>query len=335
VNLSAARARLAGAAAGFVSGLPWRRIGLAAAVALPAAAWSYASHVSPTARPSDLAQVYVAARGWLSGADPYSLIGAGRTYDAGFPLIYPLTAVAAAAPFALAPSAWPDALFVACSVVLFIWAVTGDVRYRLAWVAVFSIAFVTAVQMSQWSVLMTGAALLPTWGFLLACKPTIGAALWIAYPSRRAFIGAVIFVLLTLVIHPVWPAEWLAALPAATHMRPPVMYWGGPLLLLAWVKWRRPEARLLGALALVPQTLVAYEAVPLFLVPRTPVSAGLLCVLTWVAFFQSWGSGPPLEKAAYETWMASAGQWMVGLVYLPCLVMVLTRPNSPDDRSPA
>ena len=40
----------------------------------------------------------------------------------------------------------------------------------------------------------------------------------------------------------------------------------------------------------------------------------------------TWGKGP----GEYEVWMARAGQWMVFLAYLPCLVMVLMRPNSAD-----
>jgi hypothetical protein len=330
VTIGVTTARVARGIPAALKGLPWRRIGVTIAIAFLAGAWSYKTHGSPSARPSDLAQLHVAGRYWLSGADPYSVIGPGRAFDAGFPLIYPLTAVAVAAPFALTPRFLPDALFVACSTALFVWAISADARYRMVWVALLSIAFVTAVQMSQWSVLLTGAALLPTWGFLLACKPTVGAALWIAYPSKRAAVGAAVFVLVTLALSPTWPREWLVALPTATHMYPPVMYWGGPLLLLAWVKWRRAEARLLGALALVPQTLVAYEALPLFLIPRSPASAAGLCLLTWVAFFQSWGEGPPLEREAYETWMAASAQWMVGIVYLPCLAMILLRPNTAD-----
>ncbi len=330
MTLAETAGRLAGVLPASLAALPWRRIALTAGIAALAGVRSYMSHGTPSVRPSDFMQLQVAARVWLSGADPYTAIGPGLAFDPGFPLIYPFTAVMVAAPFALLPSLLPDVMFVVCGTALLLWAVTADARHRMAWFVVVSAALVTAVQMSQWSPLITGAALVPTFGFLLACKPTVGAALWIAYPSRRALVGAAMLVLVSLALNPAWPKGWLDALPTATHMRAPVMYWGGPLLLLAWLKWKRPEARLLGALALVPQTPVAYEAVPLFLIPRTAASAGLLCVLTWVAFFQYWGAGPPLEPEAYQTWMATAGNWMVGLVYLPCLGMILRRPNTAD-----
>jgi hypothetical protein len=102
------------------------------------------------------------------------------------------------------------------------------------------------------------------------------------------------------------------------------MRWGGPLILLALLKWRRADARLLVALACVPQTPVLYEVVPLFLLVRTFKEAALLVVLTGVV-------GALVNRIAqgadYNTWMAINGQWMVWLVYLPCTAIVLRRPN--------
>jgi hypothetical protein len=66
------------------------------------------------------------------------------------------------------------------------------------------------------------------------------------------------------------------------------------------VKWRRPEARLLAALACIPQTPVLYEVVPLFLLVRTFREAAVLVVLTGVA-------GRIVNAIAvgvdYHTWM--------------------------------
>lgn len=287
-------------------------------------------HPSPELVESDLLQVLTAARMWLGGRDPYALIGPGLEYDPGVRLYYPFTAVLAALPLAFLPSYWPEVLFVAFGTALFLWAISSDPRLRFAWVAIFSAPFIIAIQMPQWSPLLTGAALLPSAGFLLACKPTIGAALWLAYPSRRALIGGIVFLILSLALFPTWPISWLGAVGTATHLRAPITYVGGPLLLLAWLKWRRPEARLLGALALIPQTLTAYEVVPLFLIPRTPLSASVLWLSTWTGFMlyaqTTWGNAP----GDYEVWMARAGQWMVFLAYLPCLIMVLMRPNTAE-----
>lgn len=45
---------------------------------------------------------------------------------------------------------------------------------------------------------------------------------------------------------PHWPVDWLDALRGAPHYAPPVQRPGGFLLLLAFLRWRQPEARMLG-----------------------------------------------------------------------------------------
>jgi hypothetical protein len=107
-------------------------------------------------------------------------------------------------------------------------------------------------------------------------------------------------------------------------MSAPVTRWGGPLILLALLKWRRADGRLLVALSCIPQTPVLYDVVPLFLLVRTFRDAALLIVLTGaVASIVD----ATARNASYNTWMAINGQWMVWLVYLPCTAMVLLRPN--------
>ena len=95
-----------------------------------------------------------------------------------------------------------------------------------------------------------------------------------------ALLAAVGFTVVTLVLWPWWPREWLAQLSTVTHMSAPVTRWGGPLLLLAALRWRRPEARLLLGLSCIPQTPVVYEAVPLFLLVTTLREGVALLVVT-------------------------------------------------------
>ena len=184
--------------------------------------------------------------------------------------------------------------------------------------------------MSQWSPLLTGAALLPGLGFLLACKPTVGAALWVAYPTRRSLIGAILFAALSLALFPGWPLRWIADLSAATHIRAPMTFHGGPLLLFAMLRWRRPEARLLAGLSVIPQTPELYEALPLFLIPQTTGQGALLAALCYGVVF---ARGAGVAPADYLSDTALTGQWMVWLLYVPCLIMVLARPNRRTDDS--
>jgi len=74
----------------------------------------------------------------------------------------------------------------------------------------------------------------------------------------------------------------------------------------------------------VPHTTAPYETIPLFLIPETWLQAWALWTLALLAFVAQWATGPYSSQEAY--W-ASGAQWIVALLYLPCLGMVLSRPN--------
>ena len=258
------------------------------------------------------------------GKNPYELIGPGRTYPHDWPLVYPATAAVAALPFAWASARVADALFVGFGAAVLAWALT---RRTLAnpqlWVFA-SYAMLVSAQTVQWSPLLTAAALIPWLGFLFAAKPTIGFAMFIAYPSRAAFYGMAAFGALTIAIWPYWVPAWIHNLPSITHMSAPVARLGGPLILLALLKWRRADARLLAGLACVPHTPVLYEALPLFLLVRNFREATLLVVLSGVLGRIVLTT---VTTTDYHTWMAINGRLMVWLLYLPCTAMILARPN--------
>jgi hypothetical protein len=102
------------------------------------------------------------------------------------------------------------------------------------------------------------------------------------------------------------------------------------LVLLAALRWRRPEARLLVTLACVPQTPLLYEAVPLFLIPARWSESWLLAALTVAVEIALEVSGP---YASYDARMATGGKWMVWLLYVPCAGIVLCRPNVRHDQT--
>jgi hypothetical protein len=301
-----------------------QRIALALCVTVTAAvlAWSVWSQPQPKA--SDLAPIWASARALLHHQDPYLAVGPGRTFDTDFPQIYPMTSIVVVAPLATLPLRWADSLFVGLGFGLFTWAVTRKRPATPALVAIVSLGALMTMQTSQWSLLLTGAALLPGFGWLLIAKPTIGLALFAAFPRWKTAIGCSVLLVLSILIWPTWIAEWLATLPSAPHEVPPVTRRVGPLVLLAALKWKRADARLLLVLACVPQTTAPYETIPLFLIPETWLQAWGLWTLALVAYVAQWITGPYLSQAAY--W-ASGAEWIVALLYLPCLGMVLCRPN--------
>jgi hypothetical protein len=300
------------------------RLAVAAILGIAAALYSDLFWQHRQTHPSDFWQPWAAARMLAHGQNPYDLIGPGRTYPHQWPLVYPATAAVAAMPFAWASARVADVLFVGFGAALLAWALT---RRTLAnpqlWMFA-SYAMLVSAQTVQWSPLLTAAALTPWLGFLFATKPTIGLALLVAYPSRAALYGMAAFGALTVAIWPYWIPAWLHNLPSITHMSAPVARLGGPLILLALIKWRRADARLLAGLACVPQTPVLYEALPLFLLVRNFREATLLIVLTGVLGRIVLTT---VTTTDYNAWMTANGQLMVWLLYLPCTALVLFRPN--------
>jgi hypothetical protein len=273
---------------------------------------------------ADFTYVWRGARALAAGLDPYQVVRVtGGEFPFNYPLYYPLTAVVAALPFSVASPNVGGALFFGLSSALLAWAVTRDGWHRLPLFG--SMSFFYAAMMAQWSPLLTAAAITPALWFLLAVKPNVGLALAAYRPSVRGAVAALVFVALTLAIVPGWPREWLHNVRGTAQYAPPVLTTvAGPLLLLAALRWRRPEARMLFVLACVPQSPILYEALPLFLIPRTRRESLLLAVLTHAAFWVTHARGPYANSYAY---VRGSGPVMVALCYLPALVMVLRRPN--------
>jgi hypothetical protein len=305
---------------------------LAAAVLIGVAFGAYEDlfRLGLGALPSDLAQPWMAGRLLLEGRNPFQEIGPGGVVPHQFHLIYPATAATVAMPFGLVSLRVANALFAGAGAALLLWALTRDTFRNPQLLVLASFPMAVAAQNVQWSPALTAATFFPVLGFLYACKPSIALAYWMAYPDRRTLLVAAGFTALTVLLWPWWPAEWVAQLHTVTHMSAPVTRWGGPLLLLSALRWRRPEARLLLGLSCIPQTPVVYEAVPLFLIVSTLREGTALLVVTVLL-------GVVLPKSAalpYNDWMATSGAWMIWLVYLPCLAMVLRRPNVAPDGDP-
>lgn len=312
-----------------------RRIFLAVACGVAAATITLVSWSRPNARetqfgtilPPDFSVVWTAARALLAGDNPYAVVGPGRTLDIPFGQPYPLPAVVVALPFAVLPMIPATALFVGVSMGLLTYALLARGLHP-ALLGLASGAGLVIVSVGQWSALMTASALMPSLGFLLAAKPTIGAALWVAYPSWRSALGAIGFTLLATIFWPGWIGEWWAQRATVSHLAAPIMYAGGPLVLLALRQWSQPEARLLVALACVPQTANVYETLPLFLCTKTTEESVTLLCLSYVVFV----IGRAVMLWPWPDRMAITGMAITLLMYLPVLVMVLRRGGNDEIR---
>ena len=275
----------------------------------------------------DFDQIRFGAKALIDGADPYLLIGPGRAYNSDFPLLYPATALVVALPFTLMSAQAAAIVFMWLSVFALAYALTADGLYRLP--LFLSSAFVIAARRVQWSPVFTAATLLPGLAWVYVCKPNIGIALLASSSTwraiRTAVVGGGIILVLSLILFPAWPREWLEAVAKAQQTTAPITRRFGFLIALTLLRWRRPEARLLLAMACVPHTPYWYDVLPLLLIPSTfreslilsfVVSCGFLYELVW-----------PITATTIVGVYHGLANDMVLFAYLPALIMILRRPN--------
>jgi hypothetical protein len=246
-----------------------------------------------------------------AGQNPYTTGG----YPFDLPLFYPLPAL-----FALLPLAWLDpslasTLFSGISAAVLAWAVLRE--RKQAWPMFVSAPFFIAVVWSQWAPLLTAAALLPSLLPLALAKPNLGLPILLSRrPSWRSILICAALMLMSIVILPSWPLDWLQNTKAHDSAMP-LLSVPGALLVCALLAWRDSRARLLTGLALMPQRF--YDPLLLWTIPETVRGGLALSALSWIV------CGPWL---LFETSipLSHPPQWsVVGLLYLPALVMVLWR----------
>ncbi len=268
-------------------------------------------------RSSDFDFLYDAAARLLRDENPYPA-ATGR-----FP--YPMPAVLLAVPFTAIPLDLARPVFDVLVGWAFVYALWRH-RGPYALLAVVSGACLFAMASGQTTPLMVAASLVPALGFLLAVKPNISAALWIARPSLRTLLAASLFLALSLVVLPSWPWDWWMAWPPdTTHLAPPLLRPFGFVLLLAALRWRSPEGRLILALACIPQSTLPYELVALALIPANRLEMGIYVTGSWIAVATV--EALHLTDSAAE-WTAAGWPVTLCAVYLPMLYLVLRRQGS-------
>lgn len=275
---------------------------------------------------TDFDQFHAAANALLRGENPYGAVGPDGTFQWDWPLFYPLPAVLFIIPFAWLPVVAGRVAFAAVSGAVLGYAIGRDGYWRLP--LCLSAAFLVAITRSQWSPLVTAAFFLPWAGIFLAAKPNVAAAVVAGVRSWRHFawlagLGAAL-VAASLVVNPTWPLEWIRALLTKQFVSAPVTNPGGFLVLLALLRWRRAEARILVALACVPQTPSVYDLLPLFVVAVTLRQVTVLSLLTTALLLVIVILGP---FPTFNDYAHMLERWAVFVVYLPVTLLVLQRPN--------
>lgn len=276
---------------------------------------------------TDFGEIWYGARALLHDANPYVLVGPGKAFEHIWPLIYPATAMTLAIPLAVLTEHWAAAVFVGVSAGLLSLAVTKDGWFRLP--LFLSPSYAQAVLAAQWSPLMTAALATPVLSWIVVAKPTYVLPLVASVRSKRTMLiaaaGGTALTACAFAIRPTWVGEWFQAVRASAHTTMPILHPGGFFVLLALLKWRRADARLLVGMAAMPQTFYWYETLPLFLIPQTYRQSGVLALVS--------GAGFLLERWLYVhgNWPMTGrivGEIQVATMYLPSLMLVLARPNA-------
>ena len=275
---------------------------------------------------TDFSQALFGARALISHADPYKLVGPGLVYDSKWPLMYPATTYVAAIPFAVMPDRFASVIFIALSSFALAYGITARSWHLLPMFA--SVAYLTSVQLAQWSILITSILFVPWLAAFAAAKPQAALPVLLSSPNsvsvKAATIGAALLLAASLVLLPGWPIEWMNLIRGAQQFRAPVARLGGICIALVLIRWRRPEAWLVFLMALVPQSWAWYNVLTLLAIPATYREACVLSVVSSVgaiaAAYFAVGKSPAEFDAVW-------GGAMVAFAYLPATITVLRRPN--------
>jgi hypothetical protein len=275
---------------------------------------------------SDFDQVWAGARALWQGQDPYHVVGLRGAFLWKWPLYYPMPALLVVAPLGLVPVLAARTLFSGLSASLLAWGATRDGWYRLP--IFISVSFLVTVELVQWSSLYAAAFFLPALAVVGSAKPNFGVALGASARTNGMLlfllIGSVTLIVISEMVRPGWQLSWFQSLRAAPHFRPPILRPFGFVLLLAALKWRRPEARWLLALSLVPQPPTFYDQLLLGVVCTTARESLIFAASTVVLFFYVGFNTPQPD---YLSWGRLVGNGTVWICYVPALIMVLRRPN--------
>jgi hypothetical protein len=274
-------------------------------------------------KPRDFFAVRNAARAILEGVDP-AVVAAGT--------FYPLPSILAGLPWALVRSpAAATFVFMAVGAAAFAWALMAHGYAPL--IGFFAAGMRFAVEVAQWSPLFAGAYAITPLAVFFVVKPHVGLAMWIARPSWWGISGGVALVVAAFLMEPRWITAWRTALATGASLglgsqypyTAPILLPGGFVALLAVLRWRRPEARLLFGLACMPQSLLFYETVPLALIPRGWKESSLYLALSYLALWYFLAQRPwPDENV---TKALTSGRTYTLLLFIPLTLMVLRRPN--------
>ncbi len=294
---------------------PPRNFVVAAAVGIVSGTlcWAFLHHFQLGG--ADFNWPHHAARVLLAGGNPYANTPAGL-------IPYPLPAALAALPFAPFSPEIAAALFFGFSSGMLAFGLMRHGPERL--LIFFAYPYWAALMTAQWTPLIMCAAFFPLALAFCVAKPQIGIPVALTHAHRTGLIAAAALLLVSFVLQPRWPLDWIPQLHGYQHFVP-LLVVPGPLLALALWRWRDRDALLLFLCCVMPQRWF-YDSFLLWLIPKTRRSILATVGCSWVTGIWRWYHFPHT--------MHQVGLWCVLGFYVPMLVVILIRPRRLDQIPP-
>lgn len=311
---------------------PSRRPRLAVSLALGVGAAVFTTAAVPTlhAGPvlhSDFDMLWVAARALWTDQDPYALIGPAGPVQWPWPLAYPATSAVAVLPVAWLPLALARAVAVGAGVGVLAWTVTRRAWWPLAMLG--SAPALDAMRAGQWSPWLT-ASVLSSGAMWFAWIKPLGVTLALASLNvrtiARVLFGGALAVVVATWLLPDWWRGFHRAASALTHIRILAMRPLGVVCLLALLRWRRPEARVLVAVLATPITPMLYETLPVLLVASSRREAAAFVALSLGALVSLVILLPDASPAVAPD---RAADLLLAWLFVPALALLLRRSKEP------
>ncbi len=243
------------------------------------------------------------------------LVAGQNPYDTPYEQ-YPLPAAFVALPLLrLAPEA-AAGIFWGVSSALLAFGLTRE-NYARLWIFL-AYPYWAGLLAVQWPPLIAASAFFPLLLPVTMMKPQVGLPVFLTRLSRNGALACIFVAGVSFAVMPQWLLLWIRQTHYYEHFVP-LLIFPGPLLLLALLKYRSPDAWLLLVSSCMPQRWF-FDAFILWLIPRSRREISLTVFASWGAGLWRWYH-PPHS-------FTEVGRWSVIFLYLPMLAVVLLRQKS-------
>lgn len=253
---------------------------------------------------------------WAVGA-AQDLLAHRNPYDRPMQL-YPLTSALFGLPFVWLSPEIAGGAFYGISSALMAFGLARDGHHRL--LVFFAYPYWAGMVACQWGPIILSAAFLPWLLPATLAKPQLGLPVALTAPTQRGILACAAVLALSFLVLPRWPWLWSSHFNLYERFIP-VLLFPGWLLVLALLRYRDRDARLLLMMAALPQRWF-YDGLILWLIPKSRREVVNTVGLSWMAGIWRWYHFPHTYS--------QVGRWMIVFMYLPMLVVVLARAGQPN-----